>query len=289
MGAAKAATTINLSNINEGFTVIGSTTAADVITGSLNGNDTITGGSAADTFNIGSGTDSITNRGYGADILAVSSGATANVTVYTTGWTAAATSSNNGIVNLSTNGYSVNLSKVTGTGIWNITDSNPSTTADTLTASTAIDNFNLTGTGNDTIVFAKGISSATAATYDTITGLHAGDVISYTASVLTVGLSNQASGAAYVQFDASGNAAFLGATPTTLAAAENEILAAFKADGGVKAGEFAAFNLSGKEYLFIVSTANETTASASDTLIQLVGVTALHDTVASASHNLTLV
>jgi hypothetical protein len=111
---------------------------------------TLTGGAGIDTFNITSGSHSfIEDLGNGgADNIVVSSGAEVDANVYSSGWTATVTTTNNGTATLYTNGYVVNLAKVTGgTAGFNIINLGGATTltgsawADTLTG----------GTGNDTL------------------------------------------------------------------------------------------------------------------------------------------
>ena len=138
----------------------------DILTGGL-GNDTLTGGTGIDTFNITSGTDTITDLGNGGvDILSVSSTtAIVNATV-TTAWRASVNSTNNGTVNINTNGLGVNLAAITGgTNGYTITNTGSAATLigsakndiltgglgnDTLTGGTGIDTFNITS-GVDTI------------------------------------------------------------------------------------------------------------------------------------------
>jgi Ca2+-binding RTX toxin-like protein len=108
----------------------------------------LNGGAGADTFVVGSGTDTITDLGNGADILTVAAGATATATVYAA-WTATAATTNSGVANIKTNSVTVNLAAVTaGTAGYSITNTGSSTAltgsalADTLTG----------GVGNDTLV-----------------------------------------------------------------------------------------------------------------------------------------
>ena len=252
-------------------TVIGGT-GSDTFIGIAG--DTFTGGSSLNTFNVTKGTDIITNLGHGTgDSLAVSKGAIANATV-AADWTATS-AAQNGTVNLTDAGHSVNLAAATGTGVWNVTDTSATGTAVLTASAGSVDNFTVASGSSDTLVFAAGDSSATGKAFDTITGLGASDQIDYTTSTLTAGVSNETSGKAYVTFDANGNATFFGTAPTTEAKAVTEILTAFNADGGAHAGEYAAFNVGGNEYLFIVSTANETAPSVTDTVIQLIGVTSV--------------
>jgi Ca2+-binding RTX toxin-like protein len=121
------------------------------------GNDTLVGGSGIDTFNIDLGTDSVSDLGLGgADLLLVSAGATVNATLAAS-WTASAASYNNGTVNLSTPGLSVNLSAVTsGNAGFTVTNTlsgialTGSNFADTLNGGTGTDTL-LGGNGNDVL------------------------------------------------------------------------------------------------------------------------------------------
>lgn len=89
-------------------------TGANTLSGGI-GNDTQTGGDGVDRFLVGIGTDRITDLGLGGnDVLVVSSGATANVTL-AAAWTATPASSNAGIANLTASGFRVNLSAAGGT------------------------------------------------------------------------------------------------------------------------------------------------------------------------------
>jgi Ca2+-binding RTX toxin-like protein len=123
----------------------------------IHGDDTLTGGRGEDTFYIGitgnlfgpdTSTDTITDLGYGQDILNVFQGATANATIYAA-WAPASTTSNfGGVANIITNGLEVNLAAVNqGTAGFSITNTGVATTltgtkfADTLTG----------GSGNDTL------------------------------------------------------------------------------------------------------------------------------------------
>ena len=95
-------------------------TLANVITGNsgannlsgLEGNDTLDGGTGDDTFAVGSGTDTIMGLS-GGDILTIAGGATANATV-TAAWTGTSGTTNSGTATLTTAGFGVDLSAVTG-------------------------------------------------------------------------------------------------------------------------------------------------------------------------------
>ena len=87
------------------------------------GDDILTGGAGIDTFTVDAGTDTITDLGAGgSDILNVSATATVNATL-SNAWTATSATTNNGTVNISTNGFAVGLHSVTnGNNGFNITN-----------------------------------------------------------------------------------------------------------------------------------------------------------------------
>ncbi len=160
-----AAATVNLSNQTEGFTITGSS-GADTITGGA-GNDTITGGAAVDTFNVASGNDTITDLGNGgADILVVSSGATASATA-TAAWAATASTSNAGTASINANGFSVSVAAATGANGGTLTNGSTtavtmtgSANADHITSATAGDTINA-GAGSDTVTINAGTTART--------------------------------------------------------------------------------------------------------------------------------
>ena len=132
----------------------------DSLSGGL-GNDTLTGGTGNDTFNVSSGTDTITDLSDGADILKVSTSATANATI-STAWIATANTANNGTANITSNGLSVDFSAVTsGNNGFKVTNTGSATTLtgslnnDSLTGGTGIDTL-LGGLGDDTLVGGAG-------------------------------------------------------------------------------------------------------------------------------------
>lgn len=163
------------------------------------------------------------------------------------------------------------------------------------------DTFTKTAAATDTFVINNAGTDVTATKQLTINGLHigsvgTGDVFQYVNHdtgadiALTVGHSTSTA----VTFDSNGNATFVGSQPKTLSAALTAIATAFTQSGTISAahavdGEFALFhvvvNKVAKEYLYI-SHGNETAPSASDTLIQLVGVstTAVHTTHLDSGH-----
>jgi len=278
---------------NHGDTITGAMN--DTITGgngvnTINGvsGDKITGGSGMDMFNVNSGAVSITNLGDGADMLMVAAAATANATIYSTGWTATSATDNLGTANLTTAGYSVNLQAVTSGMGFTITDTGSKATltgtakgndvfnagvSDTIQLGQGTDS--IKAAAGDTFVFNKfNTGHAAIDTVDAISGYVATDAIQYdSAKTLTVG--NTATGHG-LTIDTSGNVTFTGTAPTTLATALADIAAAFDtgshaSGGNAVNGEFAFFKVAGSEYLYISSGAHA--VSANDTVIQFVGVT----------------
>jgi hypothetical protein len=131
--------------------IIGSPLADVIITGVSN--CTLAGGGGADIFNVGGGTDTITDLGFGgADILVVAAGATANATL-AANWTATSATSNLGTANLTASDHSVDLStaSISAVGSHGFTVSNAgSATAVSLVGSGLSDTL-FGGTGNDTL------------------------------------------------------------------------------------------------------------------------------------------
>jgi Ca2+-binding RTX toxin-like protein len=120
----------------------------DVLTGG-SGNDTQTGGLGVDRFVVDAGTDTITDLGLdGADVLIVSSGASAFATL-AAAWTATAESANNGTASLTAAGFGVNLALATGANGWIVSNA-ASTRGVTLTGSAGNDS--LTGGGGADIL-----------------------------------------------------------------------------------------------------------------------------------------
>ena len=119
------------------------------------GNDALTGGIGSDWFSIFSGTDSVSDLGNGSDILLVGAGATVNATLFAA-WTSNTQSEISGIANLSSNGFTVNVSAATGSKGFNITNKGVATTftgsanADNLTGGAGNDTLN-GGAGNDSL------------------------------------------------------------------------------------------------------------------------------------------
>ena len=173
----------------------------DTLYGGL-GDDTLTGGAGSDTFYVDSGSDTITDLGVGnvADVLIVSSGATATATA-TGNFTATSGTVNAGTASINASGHTVDLTTVTGTNGWTITNSG---SAATLTGSTFSDSITggassdliIGGDGNDTITGGAGNDTLTGgagsdtfnvdSSTDTITDLGAGGV----ADILVVSANN---------------------------------------------------------------------------------------------------
>jgi Ca2+-binding RTX toxin-like protein/predicted nucleic acid-binding protein len=132
----------------------------------LGGDDLLTGGDGLDTFLVTSGTDSIvdfnqvTAASKGSEILKVSAGAAATVTLKAS-WVATSDSFNLGTTNLNTSGQNVDLSLITLGGGWNISITGLPTTikgsrfADVLTGGTGKDTLT-GGAGDDRLVGGKG-------------------------------------------------------------------------------------------------------------------------------------
>jgi len=122
------------------FAPIVGTAEADTLTGTtgrdtldgMGGNDKLTGGTGLDTFLVNSGHSTITDFNLltkgasGSEILKVSEGATADVTV-SAAWTATADSYNDGTTTLFTSGKAVDLSAVSHGQGWNVSNLGVST------------------------------------------------------------------------------------------------------------------------------------------------------------------
>jgi Ca2+-binding RTX toxin-like protein len=144
------------------------TTKGEVLIGGA-GNNTLTGGGGADTFKITSGTDFITDLGFGGtDVLRISLGATANAKI-SSAWNATSATQNNGVANLTTEGFKVSLNSVTGSSGFNVTNTGSGTTIvgskfnDFLNGGIGKDVL-VGGFGNDTLNGAGGNDSLTGGT-----------------------------------------------------------------------------------------------------------------------------
>ncbi|MEI6028621.1 MAG: Ig-like domain-containing protein, partial [Betaproteobacteria bacterium] len=152
----------------------------DTLTGG-GGNDSLTGGLGVDRFSVTAGTDRVLDLGTGgADVLLVSSGATANVTV-TAGWTATAATRNAGTATVTSAGFGVDLALASGAVGWSVTNTSGtgaaltgSANADTLTGRAGSDTL-AGGLGDDLLTGGLGADTfLVAAGADTIADLGAG-------------------------------------------------------------------------------------------------------------------
>lgn len=260
--------------------------------------DTLVGGLGNDTFIVGFGVETITNLGKGIDVLEVSSGATANATLAAS-WTATASTTNSGLVNITDNGYNINLSAVTtDTGGFNIKDSSSvgisligssvgndtlaaGSGSDTLTASNVGHDTLVAGTGTDVLIgssnvsvvdkfiFASGEGGLTASTLEQIKNWSAADLITDTSTTLK---EISASNATVSISGSTGVATFASGQGTTLASAVTDLTALLNPGAGNAAGDFAIFQVNrvGAEYVLI---SDGSATGVHDTLIELVGVT----------------
>jgi Ca2+-binding RTX toxin-like protein len=139
---------------------------SDYLTGGT-GNDTMTGGAGVDRFIVDAGIDSIIDLAAGGnDLLIISAGAVANAAL-SGAWTASSNVSNAGQVNLTAAGFGVNLSAVTGAGLWTVTNAGAAPPV-SLTGSLQRDRLT-GGLGQDTLVGNNGD--------DTLTGGEANDTL----------------------------------------------------------------------------------------------------------------
>lgn len=289
-------------------------TAANVISGG-SGNDTLMGGTGIDTFNITAGTDSITDFGVGgAEILTVSSGAIANVTV-AAGWTATSASSNSGTANLSTKGFAVNLSAIrTGSG-FSVTNTGAaaqitgSAFADTLTGAAGNDSLsgglsndrliggkgvdNLTGgSGSDTFIFSQGDTGQVVGKFDIISDFSkgatgTGDLIDYSKDLMIGGSAASSNSTEALINQSNGVASFAAGSGTTLTDALSDITSRFT-KAVDNAGECAFFkvNNTGDYFLFISDGVKG--LGANDLVVQLTGISDI-SSIDLTGGNLTLI
>lgn len=139
---------------------------ADQLDGGF-GDDTLIGGDGEDIFIVNDDIDTIIDLGFGgADVLSVGPDATANATVVQA-WTATAATTNDGIINLTTAGFAVDLSLALGSVGFTVTNIGGATTLtgsaqdDTLTSGEGADTL-IGGEGDDTLI---GMSRTAAAAY----------------------------------------------------------------------------------------------------------------------------
>ena len=201
--------TVSNTSSNIAVTVVGSAlsdtllggSGADILNGGRGndllrggaGNDTLVGGGNVDRFEVDSGTDTILDLGLGgADQVAISTGAAANIAI-AQAWTANSATSNSGRVSIQASGFNVNLAAATGSSGWLVNNAN-SSVAVTLTGSSNTDTLvggrgvdvlkgglgddvlmgglgadKLTGgAGRDTFVLTKGDGGNTVSRADTV-------------------------------------------------------------------------------------------------------------------------
>lgn len=146
----------------------------DVLDGGF-GNDKLTGGDGADTFTVNDEIDTITDLGFGgADVLSVGPGAQADATVVQA-WTATEATINDGVVNLSTAGFAIDLSLALGSVGFTITNTGAATT---LIGSAQGDTLN-SGTGSDTLDGGAGDDTLRSRSH-TAAALYSGSETDYT-------------------------------------------------------------------------------------------------------------
>ena len=137
------------------------------------GNNTLIGGAGNDSFIANAGINAITDFGNGSDKVSIKTTATANIT-FINKITAVHKFDNNGITNLFSNGYAVNLNTATGNNGFKITNTGKATAlvgsshADTITGGAGNDTIT-TGNGNDLVYVAQG--------KDTIADIDIGDTV----------------------------------------------------------------------------------------------------------------
>jgi len=208
----------------------------DILTGGL-GNDSLTGDSGADTFNVDAGTDTITDLGDGGDILVVSAGAVANVTVPAgVTFTAAQSTINNGAttLTLAEQAIGVDLHLAAGTTGFTV---NAGGDGDSIIGSGRSDTVN-GGAGDDTLNGDAGNDVITGGLgNDSITGGSGNDTINTNGGVDTVtdaGVGNDtishSAGTAAIAVSDTGtvtlNASSTGATTTSAAGVNTTVNAA---------------------------------------------------------------
>ena len=196
--------TVNLASAGglNGWTITNSSAKGVTLAGSANndiisggrGNNSLTGGAGADTFNILSGYNTITDFGNGADILKVSSGATASATAYGN-FTATSAIINNGTAWIDAHGHTVNLASAGGRNGWTLTNS--SATGVTL-AGSAHNDIISGGTGNNTLSGGAG-----ADTFNILSGFNTITDLGNGADILSVSRGAAASATVYGNFTAT--------------------------------------------------------------------------------------
>ena len=130
---------------------------SDTLTGGA-GNDTLTGNTSSDWFIVDAGTDRITDLSA-SDVLRVEVGATADALV-SAAFTATANTLNQGVANLTTAGFAVNLAAVTSGNGFRVINTGSGAT---LTGS-SLDDTLIGGTGADTLAGGAGNDVLTGGT-----------------------------------------------------------------------------------------------------------------------------
>jgi Ca2+-binding RTX toxin-like protein len=98
----------------------------DTLTGGA-GADTMSGGRGVDTFNIDADADVVTDLGLGgADVLNISTGASVTATL-AAAWVATTSTINNGTASIFLNNFNIDLSSVTGSQGWTVSNSGNAT------------------------------------------------------------------------------------------------------------------------------------------------------------------
>jgi len=153
---------------------------ADTLTGGRTG-DVLVGGGGSDTFQVTTGTQSISdlaNDGLN-EVVTVATGAVANATLSAT-WTPNASTVNNGTANITSNGYAVNLSAINSGRGFNVTNTGVAATLtgspfnDTLRGWSGADTL-VGGLGTNTLTGGTGLDTFKVTGTDTITDLGNGD------------------------------------------------------------------------------------------------------------------
>ncbi len=153
----------------------------DILDGGT-GNNTLTGGDGADTFIVNDGVNTITDLGFGGtDVLQVGPGAEADAAVVQD-WTATTDTTNDGIANLITAGFAVDLSLAGGGTGFTVTNTGGATT---LTGSAQADTL-ISGTGADTLIGGGGNDTLISHTH-TATVVYTGNEADYTVTKVGAG------------------------------------------------------------------------------------------------------
>lgn len=194
------------------------------------GNDSLSGGDGIDTFNVTSGTDSITDLGNGgADLLVLGVGAAVNATL-AADWTATVgTVNNGGKANLTGNGFAIDMSEAvgnTGFSLTNIGATGKSLTgskqSDTLTGGSGADTL-VGGAGTDILVGGAGADTFVLTGSDTVadfssteldtlnlSGLVSGDLVTFKVVTGVLNLATAPQGARFIVTGAASSTTMIG-------------------------------------------------------------------------------